>query len=79
MTMTSEQFKDLCHEVQEKRANLDSCLDSEAPAVAARLLVLVQELRGMTLRRSDRALLKLRDEVIYSAMLSHARRGGESS
>lgn len=77
MKLTAEQFRDLCHDVQAARADLDSCLDNEAPARADRLLVLVQELRRVEPKRADRALSKLRDEVIYTAMLAHARRGYE--
>jgi hypothetical protein len=73
--MSAEQFRDLCHEVGDKRANLDSCHDSEAPTVAARLLQLVVELRSATLRRASRDLELLRDRTIDAALLAHARRG----
>jgi hypothetical protein len=73
--LTSEQFKDLCRGVQDARASLDSCIDREAPSEAERLLRLVVGLRGAAPMRASRALEKLRDDTIYSAMLSHARRG----
>lgn len=77
--LTAEQFRDLCHEVRDLRASLDSCTEREAPAEAERLLRRVTELRAAKLKRANRRLTQLRDDVIYSAMLSHARRGGSGS
>ena len=77
--LTAEAFRDLCHHVQDARATLSGCLDREAPTEADRLLRLVVELRGATLRRVNPALEQLRDKVIYSAMLEHARRGYEET
>ena len=73
--LTAEQFRDLCHDVQAARADLDSCLDNEAQGRADQLYALVRELRGASLKRASRTLFELRDKVIYSAMLAHARRG----
>lgn len=75
MILSAEQFRDLCHELADVRANLDSCLDREAPEVAKRLLSLVHNLRSAGLKRRNRDLENLRDQTIYSAMRAHARRG----
>ena len=73
--LTAEQFRDLCHGVQDAEASLGSCLAREAPAEAERLLRLVIELRAAKLLRANQTLEQLRDRVIYSAMRTHARRG----
>jgi len=77
-TLSAEQFRDLCHELADCRANLDSCLDREAPPIAERLLALVLQLKAATLKRRNPDLERLRDQTVYSAMLAHARRGGEA-
>lgn len=44
--MSTEQFKDLCHEVQDKISSLTSCLDREVPAESKRLRDAVAELKS---------------------------------
>ncbi len=73
--LTAEQFRDLCHGVQDAAASLGSCLEREAAGEAERLLRLVRELHAAELRRANRALEQLRERVIDCAMRAHARRG----
>ncbi len=72
--LTAEAFRDLCNAVQDARASLASAMPSEAHSEAERLLKLVQELRGATLRRADQSLEHRRDRTIYTAMLAYSGR-----
>jgi hypothetical protein len=73
--LTFEQFRDLCHGVQDAEASLGSCLEREAAREAERALRLVSEVHAAELLRANPTLEQLRDRVIDIAMRTHARHG----